>query len=91
MGGSLEGTTLAELGTAKKVIVSKDATTIIEGAGKKPAIQGRIAQIRAEIEVTKSDYDQEERLAKLSGGVAQVRFRARLQAPICAPTAALTR
>ncbi|MFT5049342.1 MAG: chaperonin GroEL [Chlamydiales bacterium] len=74
-GGSLEGTTLAELGSAKKVIISKDATTIIEGAGKKAAIQGRIAQIRAEIEVTKSDYDQEklqERLAKLSGGVAQI-------------------
>ena len=74
-GQSLEGMTLKDLGRAKKVIVSKDTTTIIEGAGTKSAIRGRIDQIRAEIESTKSDYDREklqERLAKLSGGVAQV-------------------
>jgi chaperonin GroEL len=74
-GGSLETVTLKDLGTAKKIVVDKDNTTIIEGAGAKDAIKGRIAQIRAEIEVTKSDYDKEklqERLAKLSGGVAQI-------------------
>ena len=82
-GGNLEGTTVADLGTAKKVIVSKDNTTIIEGAGKKTAIQGRIEQIKAEIEVTKSDYDTEklqERLAKLSGGVAQINVGAATEA-----------
>jgi chaperonin GroEL len=75
IGGSLEGTTLADLGTAKKVVISKDDTLIIEGAGKKDGIKGRIAQIRAEIDSVKSDYDREklqERLAKLSGGVAQI-------------------
>ena len=74
-GGTLEGVTLGDLGRAKKVIITKDDTTIIEGVGKKDAIQGRIAQIKAEIENTKSDYDKEklqERLAKLSGGVAQI-------------------
>jgi len=74
-GQSLDGLTIRELGRAKKVIVSKDATTLIEGGGTKSAIKGRIEQIRAEIENTKSDYDREklqERLAKLSGGVAQV-------------------
>ncbi|MDA1267302.1 MAG: chaperonin GroEL, partial [Planctomycetota bacterium] len=74
-GQSLEGLTLKDLGSAKKVIVSKDTTTIIEGGGSKAAIKGRIEQIRAEIEGTKSDYDREklqERLAKLSGGVAQI-------------------
>jgi chaperonin GroEL len=74
-GQSLEGMTLKDLGRARKVIVSKDNTTIIEGGGTKSAIKGRIEQIRAEIENTKSDYDSEklqERLAKLSGGVAQI-------------------
>ena len=74
-GATLEGVTLKDLGTAKKVIVTKDNTTIIEGAGKKATIKGRIDQIRSEIEGTKSDYDREklqERLAKLAGGVAQV-------------------
>jgi len=74
-GASLEGLTLADLGRAKKVIVGKDATTLIEGAGKKSDIVGRIEQIKAEIDNTKSDYDREklqERLAKLSGGVAQI-------------------
>jgi hypothetical protein len=82
-GATLEATTIADLGSAKKVIVGKDATTIIEGAGKKAAIQGRIGQIRAEIEITKSDYDAEklqERLAKLSGGVAQINVGAATEA-----------
>jgi chaperonin GroEL len=75
LGIKLENVGLAELGRAKKVMVEKDATTIIEGAGKSQNIKGRIDQIRAEIENTTSDYDREkleERLAKLSGGVAKV-------------------
>ena len=75
LGGSLETATIADLGRAKKIIVSKDNTTIIEGAGKKSDIKGRIEQIRAELDNTKSDYDKEklqERLAKLAGGVAQI-------------------
>jgi chaperonin GroEL len=82
-GATLEGVVLKDLGTAKKVVVDKDNTTIIEGAGSKDAIKGRIAQIRAEIEVTKSDYDKEklqERLAKLSGGVAQINVGAATEA-----------
>ncbi|MCB9915556.1 MAG: chaperonin GroEL [Planctomycetes bacterium] len=82
-GATLETTTLADLGRAKKVVVSKDDTLIIEGAGSKAAIQGRIAQIKAEIENTKSDYDVEklqERLAKLSGGVAQINVGAATEA-----------
>ena len=82
-GQSLETVTLKELGTAKKIVVDKDNTTIIEGAGSKDAIKGRIAQIRAEIEVTKSDYDKEklqERLAKMSGGVAQINVGAATEA-----------
>jgi len=74
-GTSLETIKLSDLGRAKKVIVAKENTTIIEGSGKKDAIKGRIEQIRAEIEGTKSDYDREklqERLAKLAGGVAQI-------------------
>ncbi|MEM7309321.1 MAG: chaperonin GroEL [Planctomycetota bacterium] len=74
-GTSLEGLTVKDLGKAKKVIITKDTATIIEGAGSKSSIKGRIDQIRAEIEATKSDYDQEklqERLAKLAGGVAQI-------------------
>jgi len=74
-GQTLESITLKDLGTAKKVVIGKDDTTIIEGIGSKDAIKGRIAQIKAEIDVTKSDYDKEklqERLAKLSGGVAQI-------------------
>jgi chaperonin GroEL len=75
LGIKLEAVTLAELGRAKKVIVDKDNTTIIEGAGKSGDIKGRIDQIRREIENTTSDYDREkleERLAKLAGGVAKV-------------------
>jgi chaperonin GroEL len=76
LGIKLEGVTLAMLGTAKRVRIEKENTTIIDGAGKKPDIQGRIAQIRAQIEETTSDYDKEklqERLAKLAGGVAVIR------------------
>jgi len=75
LGIKLDGVTTADLGTAKKVLITKDNTTIIEGAGKSKDIQGRIGQIRAEIERTSSDYDIEklqERLAKLAGGVAQI-------------------
>ncbi|MFK7737465.1 MAG: chaperonin GroEL [Pirellulaceae bacterium] len=75
LGTKLESVGLAELGRAKKVIIDKDNTTIIEGAGKSSDIKGRIDQIRREIENTSSDYDREkldERLAKLAGGVAKV-------------------
>jgi len=75
LGIELENITLADLGQAKKVIIDKDNTTIIEGAGKHEDIQGRIAAIRREIGETKSDYDREkleERLAKLAGGVAKI-------------------
>jgi chaperonin GroEL len=75
LGMKLESLGLAELGRAKKVIVDKDNTTIIEGAGKSSDIKSRIEQIRREIEAATSDYDREkleERLAKLSGGVAKI-------------------
>jgi chaperonin GroEL len=75
LGKKLEMLTLSDLGRAKKVIVDKDNTTIIEGAGKASDIKARIDQIRREIENTTSDYDREkleERLAKLAGGVAKV-------------------
>jgi chaperonin GroEL len=75
LGMKLEGLGLAELGRAKKVIIDKDNTTIIEGAGKSSEIKARIEQIRREIENATSDYDREkleERLAKLAGGVAKI-------------------
>jgi chaperonin GroEL len=75
LGIDLEKVELADLGTAKKVVMDKDTTTIIQGAGKKEAISGRIEQIRKAIEDTTSDYDREklqERLAKLAGGVAEI-------------------
>ncbi len=74
-GATLESVRMTDLGKAKKLVVTKDNTTIIEGGGKKTEIKGRIEQIKAEIESTSSDYDKEklqERLAKLAGGVAQV-------------------
>ncbi len=83
LGLTLEGVTLEQLGRAKRVVVTKDATTIIEGAGAKQKIKARMEQIRAEIERTKSDYDREkleERLAKLSGGVAVVKIGAATEA-----------
>jgi chaperonin GroEL len=76
LGIKLENVTLAMLGRAKKVVVEKENTTIIDGSGKKAEIQGRVAQIKAQIEETTSDYDREklqERLAKLAGGVAVIR------------------
>ena len=79
LGVKLENVELSDLGRAKKVVVTKEDTTIIEGAGDLKAIQGRIAQIKREIEETDSDYDREklqERLAKLSGGVAVIQVGA---------------
>ena len=76
LGIKLESVTLQMLGRAKKVSISKENTTIVDGAGKKKEIEGRIGQIKAQIEETTSDYDQEklqERLAKLAGGVAVIR------------------
>ncbi len=79
LGIKLENIKLNDLGRAKKVVVDKDNTTIVEGAGKASVIEGRIKQIRAQIEETTSDYDKEklqERLAKLAGGVAVVKVGA---------------
>ena len=79
LGIKLESVTTEDLGTAKRVIVDKDNTTIVEGAGKASAIQGRVATIRRQIEDSTSDYDREklqERLAKLAGGVAVIRVGA---------------
>jgi chaperonin GroEL len=76
LGIKLENVKLNSLGTAKKVRITKDDTTIIDGSGKKADIQARVAQIKAQIEETTSDYDKEklqERLAKLAGGVAVIR------------------
>ena len=76
LGIKLENVTMDMLGTAKKIAITKEETTIIEGAGKKKDIQGRCGQIRSQIEETSSDYDKEklqERLAKLAGGVAVIR------------------
>jgi chaperonin GroEL len=79
LGIKLENVTIEDLGTAKRVIVDKEHTTIVEGGGISKAIQGRVATIRRQIEETTSDYDREkfqERLAKLAGGVAVVRVGA---------------
>ena len=79
MGLKLENTQLTQLGRARRVVVAKDNTTVIDGAGDEEAIKGRIRQIQAEIEDTDSDFDREklqERLAKLSGGVAVVKVGA---------------
>jgi len=79
LGIKLENIKLEDLGKAKKVVVDKDNTTIVEGAGKTGAIEGRIKQLRAQIEETTSDYDREklqERLAKLAGGVAVIKVGA---------------
>ncbi|MGC8793167.1 MAG: chaperonin GroEL [Bryobacteraceae bacterium] len=78
-GIKLEGVRLEDLGRAKRVVVDKDNTTIVDGAGSQKAIEGRIKQLRAQIEETTSDYDREklqERLAKLAGGVAVIRVGA---------------
>jgi len=79
MGLKLENTQLSQLGHARRVVVAKDTTTIVDGAGESDAIKGRINQIKSEIENTDSDFDREklqERLAKLSGGVAVVKVGA---------------
>ena len=76
LGIKLENVTLDMLGTAKRVSITKEETTLVDGAGKKSDIEGRVNQIRAQIEETSSDYDREklqERLAKLAGGVAVIR------------------
>ena len=83
LGIKLENVTIEQLGRAARVVVDKDDTTIIGGAGKRPQIDGRIQQIRREIEKATSDYDKEkleERLAKLSGGVAVIRVGAPTEA-----------
>jgi chaperonin GroEL len=79
LGIKLENITLQDLGQAKRVVVDKDNTTIVEGAGQKGAIEGRVRQIRVQIDETTSDYDREklqERLAKLVGGVAVIKVGA---------------
>jgi chaperonin GroEL len=78
-GIKLEGVRLDDLGRAKRIVIDKDNTTIVEGAGKESSIQGRIKQLRAQIDETTSDYDREklqERLAKLAGGVAVIKVGA---------------
>jgi chaperonin GroEL len=78
-GLKLDGATMQDLGRAKRVVIDKDTTTIVSGAGKKADIKGRIEQIRAEIERSTSDYDKEklqERLARLAGGVALIKVGA---------------
>ncbi|MGH3006983.1 MAG: chaperonin GroEL, partial [Gaiellaceae bacterium] len=79
MGLKLENTKLSQLGRARKVVVDKDTTTIIDGAGDSDGIKGRIKQLKSEIETTDSDFDREklqERLAKLAGGVAVIKVGA---------------
>jgi len=79
MGLKLENTKLSQLGKARKIVIDKDSTTIIDGAGKADAIKARIKQLKAEVETTDSDFDREklqERLAKLAGGVAVVKVGA---------------
>ena len=79
IGLELEKVTLEDLGTAKRIVVNKDNTIIVDGAGEEDAIKGRIAQIRAQVEESTSDYDKEklqERLAKLAGGVAVIKVGA---------------
>ena len=83
LGIKLESVTLEQLGKAKRVTVDKENTTIVEGAGKSSAIQGRVAEIKHQIETTTSDYDREklqERLAKLAGGVAVIKVGAQTEA-----------
>jgi chaperonin GroEL len=85
LGIELDKVEMEHLGIAKKVTIDNDNTTIIEGGGETKAIQGRIAQIRKEIETTTSDYDREklqERLAKLAGGVAQINVGAATEAEL---------
>ncbi len=83
LGVQLSGVQLTDLGRAKKVVIDKDNTTIIEGSGDKNEVQGRVSQIKAEMGATTSDYDREklqERLAKLSGGIARINVGAATEA-----------
>ena len=83
LGIKLDSVTLDQLGTAKRVTVDKESTTIVEGAGQSSAIQGRVAEIKHQIDTTTSDYDREklqERLAKLAGGVAVIKVGAQTEA-----------
>jgi chaperonin GroEL len=92
VGLKLESATITDLGTAKRVVVDKDTTTIIGGAGDKAAIEGRVSAIRREIEASTSDYDKEklrERLAKLAGGVAVIRVGAPAESEMKAKKEAL--
>ncbi len=92
LGIKLENVTLDMLGRANRVSIDKDNTTIVDGAGKKSAIEARVKQIKAQIEETKSDYDREklqERLAKLSGGVAVIRVGAPAESEMKAKKEAL--
>jgi len=92
LGLKLENVTIDVLGSAKRVVIDKDKTTIIGGAGDRKAIEGRVAAIRREIEVSTSDYDKEklrERLAKLAGGVAVIRVGAPAEAEMKAKKEAL--
>jgi chaperonin GroEL len=85
LGIKLESVTLQDLGRAKRVVIDRDNTTIIDGAGKKADIDGRVSQLRAQIDDTTSDYDREklqERLAKLSGGVAIIQVGAATEAEL---------
>ena len=85
MGLKLENTQLSQLGKARKIVVAKDTTTVIDGGGDAEAIKGRIKQIKSEIETTDSDFDREklqERLAKLAGGVAVVKVGAATETEI---------
>ncbi len=85
MGLKLENTKIAQLGKARKVVIDKDSTTIIDGAGEADAIKGRIKQLKTEVENTDSDFDREklqERLAKLAGGVAVVKVGAATETEI---------
>src|SRR5438045_9712373 len=83
LGLKLETVTLKDLGKAKRITIDKDNTTLVDGVGKKPDIEARVKQIRAQIEDTTSDYDREklqERLAKLVGGVAVIKVGAATEA-----------
>jgi len=85
LGIKLESVTLQDLGRAKRVVIDRDNTTIIDGAGKKADIEGRVSQLRAQIDDTTSDYDREklqERLAKLAGGVAIIKVGAATEAEL---------
>jgi chaperonin GroEL len=82
LGIKLEGVKIEDLGTAKRVTIDKDNTTIIDGGGKAGEVEGRVKEIRAQVEKTTSDYDREklqERLAKLVGGVAVIKVRAAVE------------